>query len=451
MSKQKFLIPFIFFLLAGITEANSRVAFSRPGNMMRLPNMDNSLYRNLFVLDVSSEILFSSQSSSAFSVKTMSESGYQYGISFVKPVYPANSVELGFHIQKNMFVYNDVHLDVGIQDVLFRQGSDSTYADGLDTKGISLFAVLSNKKYFDDYAIATHLGFGSGKINEDSHLYVTNPEQNIGIFLGFNFTTPLLKKNGGIDFLTEFDGKGLNIGLSVPILKSSHINFGITHFENFGNFATEDKTGNDKYYLTEDAPSITFGIGINIPRLIDADDETAGLGRSLGDGIYAETDSSILYYDPICTDVVETLRDSIKVSKNMIDNLNAYNNMLQHTEAMLIDSTRNNLLREQVSQYNQNKAMRHVSRSLRYFYDEQYRVALSEVNIAIELNPRLAIAYGRRGSIYYKLGDTRRATLNWNVALQIDPEFTEIYEMLLAAEENRLMPVEISKNIGDIK
>ena len=95
--------------------------------------------------------------------------------------------------------------------------------------------------------------------------------------------------------------------------------------------------------------------------------------------------------------------------------------------------------------------MRHLSRSLRYFYNEEYRVALSEVNIAIELNPNLAIAYGRRGSIYYKLGDARRATLNWNVALQLDPEFTEIYEMLQAADENRLKPVEISKNIGDIK
>ena len=173
-------------------DANSRVAFSRPGNMIRIPNVDNSMYKNLFSLDVSSEILSSSQNSSAFSVNTLSKSGYQYGVSFVKPVYPINSVELGFHLQKNMLVYNDVHLDVGIQDVLFRQGSDSTYADGLDTKGISLFAVLSNKKYFDDYAIATHLGFGSGKINEDSHLYVANPEQNIGIFLGFNFTTPLL-------------------------------------------------------------------------------------------------------------------------------------------------------------------------------------------------------------------------------------------------------------------
>ena len=30
-------------------------------------------------------------------------------------------------------------------------------------------------------------------------------------------------------------------------------------------------------------------------------------------------------------------------------------------------------------------------------------------------------------------------------------EFIEIYEMLQATEENRLKPVEISKNIGDIK
>ena len=117
--------------------------------------------------------------------------------------------------------------------------------------------------------------------------------------------------------------------------------------------------------------------------------------------------------------------------------------MLQHNEVVLVDSTRKSLLREQISQSNQNKAMRHLSRSLRYFYDEQYRAALSEVNIAIELNPNLAIAYGRRGSIYYKLGDNRRATLNWNVALQLDPEFTEIYEILRAADENRLKHIEI--------
>ena len=449
MSKTKNLIPLIIILLAGVIEANSRVAFSRPGNMIRVPNVDSDMYKNLLAVNVSSEYLSSSQSSSAFSVNTLAKSGYLYGISFVKPVNPANSAELGFHLQKNMVEYGDVKLDVGIQDIILRQGSDIEDADGLDTKGVSLFAVLSSAKHFEDYAIATHLGFGSGKINEDSHLYVSNPKQNIGVFLGFNFTTPFLKKNGGINFLTEFDGKGLNIGVSIPILKSTHINLGITHFENFGDFATEDRTGTDRADLSSDAPSITFGMGINVPRIIDSDE--AEELKKLGDGIYGETDSSILYYDPICTDVVETLRDSIKVSRNMIDNLNDYNNMLQHNEAVLVDSTRKNFLREQVSQSNQNKAMRHLSRSLRFFYDEQFRNALSDVNFAIELNPNLAIAYGRRGSIYYKLGDNRRATLNWNVALQLDPEFTEIYDMLQAADENRLTSVKIGKIQETIK
>ena len=429
-----------------MTEANSRVAFSRPGNMMRIPNVYNSMYRNLLTVDVSSEILSSTQNSFAFSVKTMSKSGYQYGLSFVKPVELANSVELGFHLQKNILLYGDVHLDAGIHDVLFRQGDDTTRTYGLDTKSVSLFTVLSSTKEFNNYAITTHLGFGSGKINEDSHLYVSSPKQNIGVFLGFNFKTPLLKKNGGTNFLTEFDGKGLNVGIRFPILKSTHINFGVTHFEAFGDFATEDDVA-DWRPLSGDAPSITFGIGLNVPRIYDLDDEA----KLYGDGIYAKTDSSILYYDPICTDVVEILRDSIKFSKNMINNLNDYNNMLQHNEAVLVDSTRKSLLREQVGQSNQNKAMRHLSRSLRYFYDEQYHVALLEVNIAIELNPNLAIAYGRRGSIYYKLGDNRRATLNWNVALQLDPEFTEIYDILQAADENRLKHIEIGKTQENIR
>jgi hypothetical protein len=35
--------------------------------------------------------------------------------------------------------------------------------------------------------------------------------------------------------------------------------------------------------------------------------------------------------------------------------------------------------------------------------------------------------------------------------LQLDPEFTEIYDMLQAADENRLIPVEIGKIQENIK
>ena len=71
MPRAKFLIPLTFILLTGVIDANSRVAFSRPGNMMRVPNVDINMYKNLLAVNVSSEYLSSSQSSSAFSVNTM--------------------------------------------------------------------------------------------------------------------------------------------------------------------------------------------------------------------------------------------------------------------------------------------------------------------------------------------------------------------------------------------
>ena len=439
-----YLIIYIF-ALATLT-ANSRVAFSRPGNMMRIPSIDSSMKKYLLSLNLSSEILSSSQSNSAFSVSAASNTGYEYGISFVKPVNPFNSIEIGFHLQKSMLIYENINWDIGAHDLLFRYGSDSS--NGLDTRGISLFSVLSNEKTLDDYKISTHLGFGTGKIVQDSHLYLSNPEQKIGPFLGFQFKTPLLKKDGGVTLLTEYDGMGLNVGLYFPILKLYQINLAITRFENLGDFATEDKTAGYAT-LSGDAPAIILGFAVNFPRLHESNEDRIRSSYHMDRGIYSKTDSSVLFYNPICTDVVETLRDSIRFGSNVIENLEAHNLMLLHKEVVLVDSIRKNLFREEISLSKQNKAMRHLSRSLRFFYSENYPNALSEVNIAIKENPSSAIAYGRRGSIYYKLGDMRKATLNWNVALQLDPEFTEIYDMLKASDENRLKAIEISKIVDE--
>jgi tetratricopeptide (TPR) repeat protein len=82
--------------------------------------------------------------------------------------------------------------------------------------------------------------------------------------------------------------------------------------------------------------------------------------------------------------------------------------------------------------------MRHLSSSLQNYYEENYRDALQEVEMAIQLNPDLAIAYARRGSIYFKLGDVQRATINWNLALKLDPEYDDVRNILRALKENRL-------------
>ena len=66
------------------------------------------------------------------------------------------------------------------------------------------------------------------------------------------------------------------------------------------------------------------------------------------------------------------------------------------------------------------------------------------MEMAIQLNPDLAIAYARRGSIYYKLGDTQRATINWNLALKLDPEYDDVRNILRALKENRSKTISIN-------
>ena len=81
--------------------------------------------------------------------------------------------------------------------------------------------------------------------------------------------------------------------------------------------------------------------------------------------------------------------------------------------------------------------MKHLSQSLAYYYTQNYSDALAETDRAIAIFPDLAIAYARKGSIYYRLGDTQRATVNWNIALTLDPEYEEVRSVLLNLKDNK--------------
>ena len=98
----------------------------------------------------------------------------------------------------------------------------------------------------------------------------------------------------------------------------------------------------------------------------------------------------------------------------------------------------------QIEQSAQNRILRHLTRTLRYYYNDQLREALNEVEKAIDLNPNLALSYARKGSIYYKMGDIERATMNWNIALKLDPEFEEIQAMLNATKNQQLESVQVN-------
>jgi hypothetical protein len=234
----------------------------------------------------------------------------------------------------------------------------------------------------------------------------------------------------------EFDGTGVNVGLRIPLTSDYRLNLGFTHIERLPSWKTRYWTGH---------PAFTIGFDMAVPRIGGSSRSsasgpsnqplsTANLAFSNDGTVPAYMDSTIAMADF----TVMSLRDSMLMMNNEMRNLMVQLSALEQESQFLVDSLKQLKLGKNVQEKNMNESMRHLSRSLRFFYAGDFREALKEVDLSLELKPDLALAYARRGSIYYKLGDVQRATINWNLALRLDPEYDDVRNILKALHENRL-------------
>jgi len=395
---------------------------------------------HLFNIDASAEILnFSGdyqRYSSGVALSLQNKNGYNFGLTAVSLADPSGMSEAGFHIQKTLFKYGDVTISSGVHDILYKRDGN----DVIRINDMSFFTVFTSYKEFDNYNLVINFGGGTGKIDYDPQTEYAAEGQTAGVFMGFKLNTSYFKKSGGMDVIMEYDGKGAHMGFRIPITNDYLINIGITNLLNLGKFGTESKEGKERLELQADAPSVSVGFTMNVPNLF-ADKSPQLSDEPYDDGIPLSAIGDTEERDTAALMVM--LRDSIRIAGSELKNVSDHNLLLKQKLAILMDSTRVFHLEKQIERSNLNKIMRHVSRSLRHFYAADYRQALAEIDIAIKINPNVALSYARRGSIYYKLGDFQRATMNWNIALKLDPEFTEIQELLKASKDNRLSAVEM--------
>ena len=120
---------------------------------------------------------------------------------------------------------------------------------------------------------------------------------------------------------------------------------------------------------------------------------------------------------------------------NTNEGLHSYINFLEDSLSVVI-------LDDKIRQNNLNNAMKFLSLSLTAYYNSEFQLALKETEKAIQVFPDLAIAYARKGTIYYRMGNYKRATINWNIALQLDPEYDEVRSVLLDVKENTAIDIE---------
>ena len=447
----------IFIILTNFIFASSRVVYTRPGLMMRVPTSSVSkapyIFRTGFGIELhnfdpintAKGVYFDMEFNKGFTVGFSAvQGGDTTALDLISKSQYTPQVEFGFHFQQRIFTYNDISLSAGLQDIVFQNKQSDEQILSLDTDLLSFFLVLASEKDLGDYKMSTFMGFGTGGLGPMDSVKVISDSvktTNAGVFVGFLLKTPYFGRTGGMDIVGEFDGTGVNVGLRIPLTSDYRLNLGFAHIERLPSWKTRYWTGH---------PGFTIGFDMAVPRTGGSSrDPSSGPSSQpllnnqinrLGEGsIPAYMDSTIVMADY----TVMSLRDSMLMMNNEMRNLMVQLSALEQESQFLVDSLKSLKLGKNVSDKNMNEAMRHLSRSLRYFYAGDYREALKEVDLSLELKPDLALAYARRGSIYYKLGDVQRATINWNLALRLDPEYDDVRNILKALNENRLKEVNL--------
>ncbi|MFL2990155.1 MAG: tetratricopeptide repeat protein [Candidatus Neomarinimicrobiota bacterium] len=451
MRNIKNIIIFFVFTLSTIF-ASARVAYTRPGLMMRIPtsSIQKTPYifrtgfgvelHNFDPINTAKGVYFDMEFGKGFSAGFSAvQGGDTTSLDLISESQYSPQVEFGFHFQQRVFVYNDISLSAGLQDIVFQNNQDDEQVLSLNTDLLSFFLVLASEKDLGDYKMSTFMGFGTGGLGPmDSVKVISDSTQtaNAGVFVGFLLKTPYFGRNGGMDIVGEFDGTGVNVGLRIPLTSDYRLNLGFTHIERLPSWKTRYWTGH---------PAFTIGFDMAVPRIGGSSRSsasgpsnqplsTANLAFSNDGTVPAYMDSTIAMADF----TVMSLRDSMLMMNNEMRNLMVQLSALEQESQFLVDSLKQLKLGKNVQEKNMNESMRHLSRSLRFFYAGDFREALKEVDLSLELKPDLALAYARRGSIYYKLGDVQRATINWNLALRLDPEYDDVRNILKALHENRL-------------
>ena len=435
-------------LILCMAEGSTRVAYTRPGLMMRVPTSTVGKTPYLFRAGFGAEIhnfnpvntakgvFFDMELNKGFSVGFSAiQGGDTTSLDAIDESQHKPPVEFGFHIQQRVFTYNDISLSIGLQDVVFQNDQESDQILSLNTQLLSFFVVLGSEKDLGDYKMNTYMGFGTGGLApmDPLELDPDSARSGSGVFLGFVMKTPYFGKSGGLDIVGEFDGTGVNVGLRIPLTSDYRLNLGFTHIEKLPQFK-------QRYWVGH--PGFTVGLDMAVPR----QDQRPGRGPSAPLDRLAPDGRPMDRMEPLYRDstiamadyAVLGMKDSMALMNNEMRNLVVRLSSMEQESQFLNDSLRSLKLESNVSEKNMNEALRHLSKSLRYFYAGDYREALKEVDMSLELNPNLALAYARRGSIYYKLGDVQRATINWNLALRLDPEYTDVRNILKALSENRM-------------
>ena len=159
---KKIIKPFLlFFIILTFVHGSTRVAYLRPGPMMKIPYTSLGPSPYLFTAGFGTEIHnLSPFNTASGAYGAMEMNGWTFGFSTatggdttslanleVSTYRPP--VEFGFHVQRRIFVRDNISFSIGLQDIVFENSTASGLQ--LDPKEFSFFGIVSSQQAVGDY------------------------------------------------------------------------------------------------------------------------------------------------------------------------------------------------------------------------------------------------------------------------------------------------------------
>ena len=439
---------------------NSRIAFSRNNSFIRTPSelTGTNDYHN-FYIGASTEIINTSNLNYSRSINFYSTTpnGFDYGFNYL--THATNNLndssppsEFLFHFTKEIYRYNNLIINIGVHDIPITSEIDN------QKPSLLLSFINKNIRIGKKYFLQSAVGFGSEKINSDSHNTALEQDNNANIFCGFKLATPWRSNRGdGINLYLEYIDKGYHLGFDMPINRNIKFQFALTHLENFQTFNDYNQSAGIDEQIFGDEAGIGIGIVYMIPTKknqqkipkveldkvqITEPENNCYIGLvqgSLISPLQINDGCSVGAIKQIVNEInlsFDTLTDSINALEQTLTAHELTKDALEIKVDYLQDSLATQEIKYHIKKTELNIAIKSLTNSLKYYYTNEHHLALKELDKTITYLPNLAAAYARKGSIYYKLGDFERATINWNRALQLDPEYEEVKNILIKIKSN---------------
>ena len=424
------LIYYFLILLLFKTSYLSAAAYNLPSHLINIPvytkfdrhDIISGISNAFYTVDSTSKFEFDSKVMYAVSNRLLT------GFNLINE----KDVVMHIHYQFYSTAKSNLKITGGMTDIPIKK---DPFNENLSLTSLSTYPT-TQKNTLNSYLsfsyltsiINYHAGFGLGRFQYSDQESAFLKKAN-GLFFGIDI--PI----GTLNLIFEYDGKDFNIGGSAPLTNRTMFFASLTEFYRYQLRKDTSIKGNPQYNNTP-VRWFTFGIThrFNFSKLDEEavvtfdsyelkEDEVKKISAELSKIYEGELNQWRQERKTLITEI-ERLKNAVKEDIRYIDK----------TDFEKKEEFRQNYLatNQEISE----KVLSYYYESFEYYTQKKYYEAIQILQKAIALDPYLPQLYVRMGSVYFDLNLIEMALMQWEKALELDPDNISLSKRIIALRKS---------------